>query len=600
MFPDSTITDDLPPSKRELIMEVIQSLLDFFSDFVSVVPAQSPILLDRTCTGGFFLPEEGSTVRQCVNTCVTSVCGTVTIPSDHLKRCIECNGQQPPCSPGDPSTDGAGVSNTDYILYISANQNECLGQATSTVIAFAGACQLESSLDRPIAGFINFCPDNLEGTTRDFLFDVAKHELFHAIAFSSSLFPFWRDSNGEPRTQRDDDGLPPIDPKTNMHITGPSTVTTVNYTDWRTITGPRTHPVTVLITEAVLREGRDHFACGGLVGVELENQGGEGTALQHWEKRMLGNEAMTGVFDFNPVFSRLTLAVLEDSGWYTVNYSAAEPLLWGRGRGCGFVDQGCGDILSSDPFCDNEVAGEMFGCTQDRGSIARCNLVTLPDDVIADYRYLSGNSGGSLEIADYCPYYRQFQYASGRTGNCTNPLNQPDPSTNSDFVGEDVFGETYGPSSTCLRQGRTWAKRFRDGRSLRTLSLETYGAGCYEVECSRSDGVTVYVRGVPFQCECEGQELVVDVVDCDFTFTGSIICPSCSSLCGDACPSPEPSPCPTDVVEFPQMQTCSSSTTGPTSTTDSPAGSSTASLRQTATIATLPPLLAVVAIAILY
>ena len=37
-----------------------------------------------------------------------------------------------------------------------------------------------------------------------------------------------------------------------MHITGPSTVTTVNYTDWRTITGPRTHPVTVLITEAVL------------------------------------------------------------------------------------------------------------------------------------------------------------------------------------------------------------------------------------------------------------------------------------------------------------------------------------------------------------
>ena len=36
------------------------------------------------------------------------------------------------------------------------------------------------------------------------------------------------------------------------------------------------------------REGQDHFACEALVGVELENQGGEGTALQHWEKRMLG------------------------------------------------------------------------------------------------------------------------------------------------------------------------------------------------------------------------------------------------------------------------------------------------------------------------
>ena len=53
------------------------------------------------------------------------------------------------------------------------------------------------------------------------------------------------------------------------------------------------------------------------------------------------NEAMTGVFDFNPIFSRLTLAVLQDSGWYTVDYSAAQPLLWGKDRGCGFFKQGC-------------------------------------------------------------------------------------------------------------------------------------------------------------------------------------------------------------------------------------------------------------------
>ena len=40
--------------------------------------------------------------------------------------------------------------------------------------------------------------------------------------------------------------------RTSMYITGSSTVTIVNYTDWRTVTGPRTHTVTVLITEAVL------------------------------------------------------------------------------------------------------------------------------------------------------------------------------------------------------------------------------------------------------------------------------------------------------------------------------------------------------------
>ena len=36
------------------------------------------------------------------------------------------------------------------------------------------------------------------------------------------------------------------------------------------------------------REGRAHFGYPELQGVELENQGGEGTALQHWEKRLLG------------------------------------------------------------------------------------------------------------------------------------------------------------------------------------------------------------------------------------------------------------------------------------------------------------------------
>ena len=33
------------------------------------------------------------------------------------------------------------------------------------------------------------------------------------------------------------------------------------------------------------------------------------------------------------------------------------------------------------------------------------------------------------------------------------------------------------------------------------------GCACVQVECSSSEGVTVYVRGVPFQCECEGQEV---------------------------------------------------------------------------------------------
>ena len=48
--------------------------------------------------------------------------------------------------------------------------------------------------------------------------------------------------------------------------------------------------------------------------------------------------------------------------------------------------------------------------------------------------------------------------------------------------GEDVFGETYGPDSICLQQGRTWEKVIiRDNGVRSTLSVGTYGGGCYEV-----------------------------------------------------------------------------------------------------------------------
>ena len=34
-----------------------------------------------------------------------------------------------------------------------------------------------------------------------------------------------------------------------------------------------------------------HFGCATLEGVELENQGGPGTAMDHWEQRILGVSA---------------------------------------------------------------------------------------------------------------------------------------------------------------------------------------------------------------------------------------------------------------------------------------------------------------------
>ena len=50
---------------------------------------------------------------------------------------------------------------------------------------------------------------------------------------------------------------------------------------------------------------------------------------------------MTGTHTQNPVYSRLTLALMEDTGWYLPNYQMAQPLRWGRGLGCQFAMNSC-------------------------------------------------------------------------------------------------------------------------------------------------------------------------------------------------------------------------------------------------------------------
>jgi len=44
--------------------------------------------------------------------------------------------------------------------------------------------------------------------------------------------------------------------------------------------------VQLMVTPKVVEEARLHFDCPTIEGAELEDQGGDGTALTHWEKRI--------------------------------------------------------------------------------------------------------------------------------------------------------------------------------------------------------------------------------------------------------------------------------------------------------------------------
>ena len=122
------------------------------------------------------------------------------------------------------------------------------------------------------------------------------------------------------------------------------------------------------------------------------------------------------------------MALMEDTGWYLPNYDMAEELKWGKNLGCDFALKSCKDWMESrraagksiHPYC-NKVKRDPLEteCTEDRSSVALCNLVhhghLLPPpfqnfDSIPHVSSLEvGYYGGSVALADYCPYIQVSQ-----------------------------------------------------------------------------------------------------------------------------------------------------------------------------------------------
>jgi len=126
--------------------------------------------------------------------------------------------------------------------------------------------------------------------------------------------------------------------------------------DYEEITVPLNFNLTVLLlfienfsentkiylkTPKVVETGRKHFACEALDGVELEHFGGIGSAYSHWSKRILNTEYMIADSYGENYISNFTLAIIEDSGWYKVDYSKSQVIPWGKAKGCEFLQEKC-------------------------------------------------------------------------------------------------------------------------------------------------------------------------------------------------------------------------------------------------------------------
>jgi len=208
-----------------------------------------------------------------------------------------------------------------------------------------------------------------------------------------------------------------------------------------------------------------------------------------------------------PVLTNLTLSVLADSGWYTADFTQAEPMDWGTGQGCLFVHDYCVQFAVTnfpDFFCTAMTSTPS--CTVDRSAYGICNLITYSTALATQYQYFPSNTkeGGDEPELDFCPVV-------GQTVDCRMASNTP--------PGIALQGDLYCPTCRCF-ESTLYISALPQGSNTLT---------CYDKQCWKNDTgdyvLSVFVGGIQVDCLSDLQQLSVP------GYNGVLTCPDPAETC---------------------------------------------------------------------
>lgn len=137
--------------------------------------------------------------------------------------------------------------------------------------------------------------------------------------------------------------------------------------------------------------------------------------------------------------SEFTLALLEGTGWYTVNYDMGEPMTWGKNKGCDFIVGPCVSTTKKQPTFDEFCPSLMDkGCswTYRAGSSCGTFQMQVSSGLPSAMNWWKNNTVAGDSFADNCPI--QLPYGNL---DCEDVDNQD---------GATISGETYGYGSKCF------------------------------------------------------------------------------------------------------------------------------------------------------
>ena len=458
----------------KILSSIFPATKQILSKYLSVVRVNGNLKVTRPCrytfSGG---PDAGKKCCGLMSQCTwdANACDGIAVPDSHAT---------------------SGIANTDFVVYLTANED-----FHGDTMAHGITCRTDQ-YDRPTAGGVTINLDAWKSSfSKNYMISVLTHEISHALGWSANSFSKFRDEHGNLRS---------------------NVITSKNALD---------KTISILNTPFVTSQVRSHFGCNSLTGMEIEDQGGSGTAGSHPEKRIFPESYMAGISGASSqhIIDRIALSIFQDSGWYKVtNLNEAGRLSFGRGMGCRVPTHKCNDwgqeANARGLFCKDRMGKYCTG--NQLQQTGNCDLAHYTSDLPPQFRYFSSaTTGASTQIADFCPSVKPYS-----NGDCTDTKNNNSPSL------VQAQGVYHGSDARCFRASLC---------KLRWNCQKSSGwdAMCYRRTCT-ANHLQIHVGDEVVNCP-------VSEVSSSRTltgYTGSIVCPPYSGLsdvrCKATCSADDP------------------------------------------------------------
>ena len=370
----------------------------------------------------------------------------------------------------------------------------------------ASAVYIDEYTKRPIVGILVINDEfEIKTNSQDYLDFLLLHGITHILGFSYNLFSSF-----------------------------PGQLSNTILIEKETRTNKEKYKIK---TPKVLEFAKKYFNCDKISGVELENKEGN-TNPSHWEARILLGEYMNSEpYTTEQVISEFTLALLEDSGWYKVNYFTGGLMRFGKKQGCDFLNKDClkyksfiYEVNFKNEFCDPSI-NWVPSCSSGRQSRSYCS--TELNEIDPDFQRF-GNYRGRANT-DFCfvnDFFPSEENLAHYVGSCKKGLgiygsnilyNDNIKECNSKIP--ETFGEKYGNNSFCALSSVIPKIKTSKDNEIINKYIDVIHSMCYPMFCTEKS-LTIQINDQYIVCPREGGkiELMKDYV-------GELYCPDYNLIC---------------------------------------------------------------------